>query len=56
MSIELPEPATQRSNMVDEHHPAVRHRNMVLGLWLFAIALILLAGTVAVAFIYLAAD
>jgi hypothetical protein len=29
---------------------------MVLGWWLFAIALMILAATVAVAFIYLAAD
>lgn len=31
-------------------------RNNVLGLWLLFVALLLLAGTVAVAFIYLAAD
>jgi hypothetical protein len=31
-------------------------KNNVLGLWLLFIALLLLAGTVAVAFIYLAAD
>ena len=55
MAIDLPEPA-QRSNIVDEHDPVVRRKNIVLGLWLFAIALILLGGTVAVAFIYLAAD
>jgi hypothetical protein len=32
------------------------HRNNVLGLWLLFIAVLILAGTVAVAFIYLAAD
>jgi hypothetical protein len=31
-------------------------RNNVLGLWLLFIAVLILAGTVAVAFIYLAAD
>jgi hypothetical protein len=31
-------------------------RNNVLGLWLLFIALLILAGTVAVAYIYLAAD
>ena len=36
--------------------PELARKNNVLGLWLFAIFLILLAGTVAIAFIYLAAD
>ena len=36
--------------------PELARKNTVLGLWLFAIFLILLAGTVAIAFIYLAAD
>jgi hypothetical protein len=31
-------------------------KNIVLGLWLFGLFLALLVGTVAVAFIYLAAD
>jgi hypothetical protein len=31
-------------------------KNVVLGLWLFGLFLALLAGTVAVAFIYLATD
>ena len=42
--------------MVDPQDPVLRRKNLVLGWWLFAIALIILAGTVAVAFIYLAAD
>ena len=42
--------------MVDPRDPVLRRKNLVLGWWLFAIALIILAGTVAVAFIYLAAD
>jgi hypothetical protein len=42
--------------MIDPHDPELQRRNVVLGLWLLAIALIVLAGTVAVAFIYLAAD
>ena len=42
--------------MVDPEDPVLRRKNLVLGWWLFAIALIILAGTVAVAFIYLAAD
>jgi hypothetical protein len=42
--------------MVDPHDPVLRRKNFVLGWWLFAIALIILAGTVAIAFIYLAAD
>ena len=42
--------------MVDPQDPVLRRKNVVLGWWLFAIALIILAGTVAVAFIYLAAD
>jgi hypothetical protein len=42
--------------MVDPHDPVLQRKNLVLGLWLFAIALLILAGTVAVAFIYLAAD
>jgi hypothetical protein len=36
--------------------PEVERRNMVLGWWLFAVFLILLGGTVGVAFIYLALD
>jgi hypothetical protein len=44
------------SNMVDPETPAVRHKNLVLGWWLFAIALMILGATVAIAFIYLAAD
>jgi hypothetical protein len=36
--------------------PELARKNNVLGLWLLFIALLLLAGTVAVAFIYLAAD
>jgi hypothetical protein len=42
--------------MVDPHDPVLRRKNMVLGWWLFAIALMILVATVAVAFIYLAAD
>jgi hypothetical protein len=42
--------------MVDPHDPVLRRKNAVLAWWLLAIALIILAGTVAVAFIYLAAD
>lgn len=42
--------------MVDPHDPVLARKNMVLGWWLFAIALMILAATVAVAFIYLAAD
>ena len=34
----------------------VERKNIVLGLWLFGLFLALLVGTVAVAFIYLAAD
>ena len=48
--------AEQVSNMVDAEDPAVRRKNLVLGWWLFAIALMILGATVAVAFIYLAAD
>jgi hypothetical protein len=44
------------SNMVDPENPVVRHKNLVLGLWLFAIVLMILGATVAIAFIYLAAD
>ncbi len=36
--------------------PELARRNNVLGLWLLFVALLILAGTVAVAFIYLAAD
>lgn len=36
--------------------PELERRNIVLGWTLLAFALLLLAGTVAVAFIYLAAD
>jgi hypothetical protein len=42
--------------LVDPHDPVLRRKNLVLAGWLLAIALIILAGTVAVAFIYLAAD
>ena len=35
---------------------ATERKNVVLGLWLFGLFLALLVGTVAVAFIYLAAD
>jgi cytochrome c-type biogenesis protein CcmH/NrfF len=42
--------------MVDPHDPRLQRKNMVLGWWLFAIALMILGATVAVAFIYLAAD
>ena len=45
-----------RGNMVDEHDPVIRHRNIVLAWWLLAIFVIILAGTFAVAYIYLAAD
>ncbi len=42
--------------MVDPHDPVLQRKNMVLALWLGAIALMILGATVAVAFIYLAAD
>jgi hypothetical protein len=42
--------------VVDPDDPVLQRKNMVLGWWLFAIALMILGGTVAVAFIYLAAD
>jgi hypothetical protein len=42
--------------VVDPNDPVLRRKNMVLGWWLFAIALMILGATVAVAFIYLAAD
>jgi hypothetical protein len=42
--------------MVDPEDPVLRRKNLVLGCWLFAIALMILGATVAVAFIYLAAD
>ena len=44
------------TNMVDEHDPVLRRKNFALGWWLFAIALMILGATVAVAFNYLAAD
>jgi hypothetical protein len=44
------------TNMVDQEDPVLRRKNLVLGWWLFAIALMILGATVAVAFIYLAAD
>ncbi|HST25042.1 MAG TPA: hypothetical protein VLJ76_03540 [Gaiellaceae bacterium] len=44
------------SNMVDPEDPVLRRKNLVLGWWLFAIALMIVGATVAVAFIYLAAD
>jgi hypothetical protein len=40
----------------DPHEAALARKNNVLGLWLFAIALMILGATIAVAFIYLAAD
>ncbi len=42
--------------MVDPHDPRIERKNLVLGWWLFAIALMILGATVAIAFIYLAAD
>ncbi len=36
--------------------PEIEHKNLVLGLSLFALALALLGGTVIVALIYLAVD
>jgi hypothetical protein len=36
--------------------PQLERKNVVLGLWLFGVFLILLAGTVGVVFIYLGAD
>jgi hypothetical protein len=42
--------------MVDPHDPRLHRKNLVLGWWLFAIALIILGATAAIAFIYLAAD
>jgi hypothetical protein len=42
--------------VVDPEDPVLRRKNLVLGWWLLAIALIILGATVAVAFIYLAAD
>ena len=36
--------------------PKLERKNLVLALWLFGVFLVLLGGTVAVAFIYLAAD
>lgn len=42
--------------MVDPEDAVLRRKNLVLGWWLFAIALMILGATVAVAFIYLAAD
>jgi hypothetical protein len=36
--------------------PDLERKNLVLGWWLFAIFLILFAGTVGVAFLYLALD
>jgi hypothetical protein len=43
-------------NMADPHDPALQRKNIVLALWLLAIALMIVGATVAVAFIYLAAD
>ena len=48
--------AESPSNIVDPEDPVLRRKNLVLGWWLFAIALMILGATVAVAFIYLAAD
>jgi hypothetical protein len=42
--------------MVDPHDPVLRRKNLVLALWLLAVAVMILGATVAVAFIYLAAD
>jgi hypothetical protein len=42
--------------MVDPNDPVLQRKNLVLGWWLFAIAVMILGATVAVAFIYLAAD
>jgi hypothetical protein len=42
--------------MIDLDDPVLRRKNLVLGWWLLAIALMILGATVAVAFIYLAAD
>jgi hypothetical protein len=42
--------------VVDPHDPRLVRKNLVLGWWLFAIALMILVATVAIAFIYLAAD
>jgi hypothetical protein len=39
-----------------EPTPELVHRNVVFGLALFAVALLLFGGTIAVAFIYLAVD
>jgi hypothetical protein len=39
-----------------ELDPETNRKNIVLGLWMLGLALAMLAGTVAVAFIYLAAD
>jgi len=36
--------------------PETERKNITLALWLFGLFLVLLAGVVAVAFIYLAAD
>jgi hypothetical protein len=36
--------------------PELARRNLVLGWWLFAVFVLLFAGTVAVAFVYLALD
>jgi len=36
--------------------PETDRKNLALGLWLFGLFLVILAGTIAVAFIYLAAD
>ncbi len=48
--------AQNTTNMVDQEDPVLRRKNLVLGWWLFAIALMILGATVAIAFIYLAAD
>jgi hypothetical protein len=37
-------------------HPDLERKNLIWGLALFGLTLVLLAGTVAVAFIYLALD
>jgi hypothetical protein len=42
--------------MIDPEDPVVRRKNLVLAWSLFALFLLLFAGTVGVAFVYLALD
>ncbi len=42
--------------MIDPEDPDVQRRNMTLGWALFALSLLLFAGTMGVAFVYLALD